>query len=253
MSRTLRLRGCGPGKLVLHFCAPVLHTSHVHGICRLLALAGLAVFATMRLAAVEPDWQAAIKHAARANPDARIVVLDVATNQLLGANHLAETARTLAAPGSTLKPLILYQLLAESRWNADHRIACDRNLMIAGHRLACSHPLMPPYNASEALTWSCNTYFAQVARTILPGQLGPMLRATGLLGVTGIEARLHSTTLYNSVFRFDAEMLVTMHVYGLLGAHAPLMHLRRLGEGDLFSTYAESFERVWASATPAWP
>jgi transcriptional regulator with XRE-family HTH domain len=74
-----------------------------------------------------------------------------------------------------------------------------------------------------------------------------------LRGVAGLEARLHSTTLYNSVFRFDAEMLVTMHVYGLLGAYAPLMHLRRLGEGDLFSTYAEGFERVWASATPAWP
>ena len=71
-------------------------------------------------------------------------------------------------------------------------------------------------------------------------------------GATGIEARLHATTLYNSVFRFDDEMLVTMHVYGLPGAHAPLLHLRRLGEGNLFTTYAESFERVWLTATPAW-
>jgi hypothetical protein len=74
-----------------------------------------------------------------------------------------------------------------------------------------------------------------------------------LRDVAGLEARLHSTTLYNSVFRFDTEMLVTMHVYGLLGAHAPLMHLRQLGEGDLFTTYAESFERVWSAATAAWP
>ncbi len=70
--------------------------------------------------------------------------------------------------------------------------------------------------------------------------------------VPGLEVRLHATTLYNSVFRFDDQMLVTMHVYGLLGAHAPLLQLRRLGEGSLFSTYAESFERVWASARPAW-
>ncbi len=69
----------------------------------------------------------------------------------------------------------------------------------------------------------------------------------------GIEAKLHATTLYNSVFRFDDEMLVTMHVYGLPGAHAPLMHLRRLSEGDLFTTYAETFERVWSAAKPAWP
>ena len=70
--------------------------------------------------------------------------------------------------------------------------------------------------------------------------------------VAGRDVRLHSTTLYNSVFRVDDQMLVTLHVYGLLGAHAPLVHLRRLGEGDLFNTYAESFERVWSVATPAW-
>ena len=74
-----------------------------------------------------------------------------------------------------------------------------------------------------------------------------------LHGVTGLDVRLHATTLYNSVFRYDDEMLVSLHVYGLLGAHAPLMHLRRLGEGDLFNIYAESFERVWSAATPAWP
>ena len=74
-----------------------------------------------------------------------------------------------------------------------------------------------------------------------------------LRDTAGVEVRLHSTVLYNSVFRFDEEMLVTPHVYGLPGAHAPLLHLRRLTEGDLFSTYAESFERVWAVARPTWP
>jgi hypothetical protein len=70
----------------------------------------------------------------------------------------------------------------------------------------------------------------------------------------GIDVRQHDTTLYNSVFRFDDEMLVTLHVYGIPGAHAPLLHLRRLGEGDLFTTYAESFERVWSIAKPpCWP
>ena len=74
-----------------------------------------------------------------------------------------------------------------------------------------------------------------------------------LRDTTGVEVRLHSTVLYNSVFRLDEEMLVTPHVYGLPGAHAPLLHLRRLTEGDLFSTYAESFERVWSTGRPAWP
>ena len=74
-----------------------------------------------------------------------------------------------------------------------------------------------------------------------------------LRGVDGVEVRMHSTTLYNSVFRFDDEMLVSTHVHGLPGAHAPLLHLRRLGEGHLFSTYADSVERVWTAAHPAWP
>jgi hypothetical protein len=70
--------------------------------------------------------------------------------------------------------------------------------------------------------------------------------------VPGIEVRLHSTPLYNSVFRFDDEMLVNSHVYGVPAAHAPVIHLRKLSAGDLFDTYADSYERVWAGSRPAW-
>jgi hypothetical protein len=69
-------------------------------------------------------------------------------------------------------------------------------------------------------------------------------------GVPGIDIRCHGTTLYNSIYRFDEEMLVNTHVYGFMAAHAPLLHLRRLSGGDLFETYSESFENVWNSATP---
>ncbi|WP_026360810.1 XRE family transcriptional regulator [Amycolatopsis nigrescens] len=70
----------------------------------------------------------------------------------------------------------------------------------------------------------------------------------------GIEIRCHTATLYNSIYRFDDEMLVNTHVYGLMAAHAPLLHLRRLTGGDLFETYAESFGAVWSTAKPPkWP
>jgi transcriptional regulator with XRE-family HTH domain len=69
-------------------------------------------------------------------------------------------------------------------------------------------------------------------------------------GVPGIEIRCHGTTLYNSIYRFDEEILVNTHVYGFMAAHAPLLHLRRLSGGDLFETYSESFENVWNTATP---
>ena len=63
--------------------------------------------------------------------------------------------------------------------------------------------------------------------------------------------RLHDTTLYNSIFRFDDEMLVNSHVYGLPAAHAPVIHLRRLTGGELFTIYEKSFEQVWNEAVPA--
>ncbi|MEV4764698.1 XRE family transcriptional regulator [Micromonospora chokoriensis] len=60
----------------------------------------------------------------------------------------------------------------------------------------------------------------------------------------------HDTTLYNSIYRFDDEMLVNMHVLGFPAPHAPVMHLRKLNGGDLFRTYSDSFDRVLVSATP---
>ena len=72
-------------------------------------------------------------------------------------------------------------------------------------------------------------------------------------GAAGVEIHSHATTLYNSVFRYDDEMIVNPHVYGFGAPHAPALHLRRLSNGDLFDTYAESFERVWAtSKLPNW-
>lgn len=71
------------------------------------------------------------------------------------------------------------------------------------------------------------------------------------MGTPGIEFRFHGTTLYNSIFRFDDEMIVNNHVYGAPGAHAPAMHLRKLGAGTLFATYAASFTEVWSLSRPA--
>lgn len=66
-----------------------------------------------------------------------------------------------------------------------------------------------------------------------------------LTTVPGVEFRQHRTTLYNSIFRFDDQMLVNQHVYGCYGYVAPLLHLRHLHDGGLFDTYVRSFERIW--------
>lgn len=69
-------------------------------------------------------------------------------------------------------------------------------------------------------------------------------------GRAGIDIRCHGTTLYNSIFRYDDEMIVNTHVYGMVAPHAPAVHLRRLSAGDLFETYARSFDTVWETAKP---
>ena len=63
----------------------------------------------------------------------------------------------------------------------------------------------------------------------------------------------HRTILYNSIYRFDDEMLVNTHLYGIPAAYAPVLHLRRLTGGDLFDIYASSFHRVIAKSTLVWP
>jgi hypothetical protein len=69
------------------------------------------------------------------------------------------------------------------------------------------------------------------------------------ISAPGVELRFHATTLYNSIYRFDDDMLVNAHVYGAPAAHSPVLHLRRLPGGRLFDHYQASFERVWEQAS----
>ncbi|WP_326600616.1 XRE family transcriptional regulator [Streptomyces sp. NBC_01803] len=71
-----------------------------------------------------------------------------------------------------------------------------------------------------------------------------------LIGIPGIEVRTHGTTLYNSLYRGDDQMLVNAHVWGVNAYAAPVWHLRRSDAGGIFDTYAESFNAVWATASP---
>ena len=64
----------------------------------------------------------------------------------------------------------------------------------------------------------------------------------------GCELRRHATTLYNSIYRFDEDVLANTHVYGAPAAQSPVLHLRRVPGGRLFDHYIESFERVWHTA-----
>ena len=77
--------------------------------------------------------------------------------------------------------------------------------------------------------------------------------AIGLFGKLrdrrGVEIRLHRTTLYNSIYQADDQLLVSQHAYGIPGVRAPVLYLRS-ADGDLVATYLDAFERIWTGALP---
>lgn len=62
--------------------------------------------------------------------------------------------------------------------------------------------------------------------------------------------RLTGTTLYNTILRFDDQVLVNGHVWGHPAAEAPVFHYHRRGDRGIASTMLRSLELVWANAQP---
>jgi transcriptional regulator with XRE-family HTH domain len=85
----------------------------------------------------------------------------------------------------------------------------------------------------------------------LEGRVQMMRRyLRGVADVPGVEVRTHGTTLYNSIYRFDDQMLVNGHAFGSLAGQSPVMHLRLTSEEGMWQHYMSSIERVWEVAVP---
>jgi transcriptional regulator with XRE-family HTH domain len=69
-----------------------------------------------------------------------------------------------------------------------------------------------------------------------------------LPAVPGCDVRLHDTTLYNSLFRYDDTLLVNPHIYGRPASANPVLHLKCGPGGGWFGDYAAGFDAVWAGA-----
>lgn len=65
-----------------------------------------------------------------------------------------------------------------------------------------------------------------------------------------VELRCQNVPMYNSVFRFDDQALVTPHLYRRPGWQSPCLHLRRLGPTGIFENYMQHFEDIWEIAEP---
>jgi transcriptional regulator with XRE-family HTH domain len=72
--------------------------------------------------------------------------------------------------------------------------------------------------------------------------------ATSLVAIPGIDARTFIAGRFNTILRFDDEMLVTLHLYGTTGPQAPLLHLQRHSDHGLFEQFAAHYEAIWQAA-----
>ncbi|MGH3796705.1 MAG: hypothetical protein ACRDSP_17660 [Pseudonocardiaceae bacterium] len=74
-----------------------------------------------------------------------------------------------------------------------------------------------------------------------------------IIDCPNLSIAFHSTVLYNSILRFDDQMLVNPHIYSMPAFRAPVIHLRQIEDGPLFDTYVECFERIWTDSRPLHP
>lgn len=72
-----------------------------------------------------------------------------------------------------------------------------------------------------------------------------------LLETPVAEIRFHGAVAYNSLLIADRHILVSQRIYGIAPAASPVLHLQGTAADDaLISSYLESFENIWQSATP---
>ncbi|MEV6832865.1 helix-turn-helix transcriptional regulator [Amycolatopsis sp. NPDC051102] len=85
----------------------------------------------------------------------------------------------------------------------------------------------------------------------LEGRIQLMRRyLSDVSGIEGVEIRTHSTVLYNSLYRFDDDLLVNGHAHGALAGQSPVLHLHRTPNGQMWDHYMKSFELTWKNANP---
>jgi cell division protein FtsI/penicillin-binding protein 2 len=112
---------------------------------------------------------------------ATVILLDVTSGRTL-----AQTGpEVLATPGSTLKPFLLLAALTAGIVRENTTVECRVNLTLDDHghprNFACTHPrAITVFAARDALAYSCNTYFAQLAQRMPGPVLVQTLEAAGL-------------------------------------------------------------------------
>jgi transcriptional regulator with XRE-family HTH domain len=110
---------------------------------------------------------------------------------------------------------------------------CTVRLCLADPRSPFLPLAEPEESQSELLQARIRTAVAQFRRTA---------------EAPGLQVRLHDLPVYNSIFRFDDELLVATHLYATPGHRAPLIRLARRPEAGMFESFMDHFQRVWGQS-----
>ncbi len=70
-----------------------------------------------------------------------------------------------------------------------------------------------------------------------------------LFGVPGIEVRSYSGHRYNSMLRFDGQMIAVIHLYGTRPENAPRSLCTDDDRDGLFGYFAAQFDAIWENAS----
>ncbi len=137
----------------------------------------------------EPDFRS-VAHDALGSRQGSVVILDARTANVLATEHPELARRRNAAPGSTVKPFVLRELLRLGRLRADEPIACRRKVRLNSHVFDCTHAIVPePMTAETALAYSCNSYFTDVSTRLTSAELQNALRTAGFSGTQAARTR----------------------------------------------------------------
>lgn len=129
------------------------------------------------------------------------LVMDISSGRVLAEAGDIEVS---SAPGSLLKPLLLLYALEHGVLQPSARIWCRRTLRVRGKDLGCTHPMSgSPLTPEQALAYSCNSAFAQLARRLGPRGVAAALaefsiHANGVLAASNEDLPLYALGLHGT-------------------------------------------------------
>ena len=145
-------------------------------------LGGVFLFCSYILADAQPapKIQQALDRATKDTPAVALIV-ETRSGRLLAVEKSQNAATLRSTPGSILKPFFLAGALEQNLIRPQTTVFCRRSLHILGRNLECAHPQSNvAFTAEEALAYSCNSYFAELANRLSPAQATEILQSYGL-------------------------------------------------------------------------